>query len=631
MLGNNGAPLALVLSLALSLAAVGCRGAKKDAAGPGTPNAGVSSAPNTAPSAARPADTKATLAEAEAFVRETEAELLKLFVARNRATWLQATYIVHDSEILAAAAEEAVMEFMSKRSAQATRFDSLPLSPELRRKLSLLKLRQDLPAPANAQRRAELATIAKRMEGEYGKGKYCSPRHKGKCLSLGALSDILAKSRDYDEQLDAWTGWRTISPPIRKDFTRYVELANEGARSLGFANMGDLWKSRYDMTPAAFEAEGDRLWQQVRPLYEQLHCYTRAKLAAKYGESKVPPQGPIPAHLLGNMWGQEWQNLVDLLAPEKGGTVDLAKALAARKTDEIGMVKLGEAFFTSLGMDPLPKTFWERSLFKKPADREVVCHASAWDVDEDADLRIKMCIKVNDEDFTTIHHELGHNYYQYYYRKKSILFRESANDGFHEGLGDTIGLSVTPEYLVKIGLLQKAPAAGLGELMQRALGKVAFLPFALLVDRWRWDVLAGKIAPADYNKSWWALVRRYQGIAPAAERGEEHFDPGAKYHVPANVPYTRYFLAAILQYQFHRALCRVAGHQGPLSTCSIYGNKEAGARLVKMMEMGLEKPWPEALHALTGERTMDASAIIDYYKPLMDWLVAQNQGRRCGW
>jgi peptidyl-dipeptidase A len=631
MLGNNGARLALALSLALSLAAVGCRGAKKDAAGPGTPNAGVSSAPNAAPSAAKPADTKATLAEAEAFVRETEAELLKLFVARNRATWLQATYIVHDSEILAAASEEAVMEFMSKRSAQATRFDSLPLSPELRRKLSLLKLRQDLPAPANAQRRAELATIAKRMEGEYGKGKYCSPRNKGKCLSLGALSDILAKSRDYDEQLDAWTGWRTISPPIRKDFTRYVELANEGARSLGFANMGDLWKSRYDMTPAAFEAEGDRLWQQVRPLYEQLHCYTRAKLAAKYGESKVPQQGPIPAHLLGNMWGQEWQNLVDLLAPEKGGTVDLAKALAARKTDEIGMVKLGEAFFTSLGMDALPKTFWERSLFKKPADREVVCHASAWDVDEDADLRIKMCIKVNDEDFTTIHHELGHNYYQYYYRKKSILFRESANDGFHEGLGDTVGLSVTPEYLVKIGLLQKAPAAGLGELMQRALGKVAFLPFALLVDRWRWDVFAGKIAPADYNKSWWALVRRYQGIAPATERGEEHFDPGAKYHVPANVPYTRYFLAAILQYQFHRALCRVAGHQGPLSTCSIYGNKEAGARLVKMMEMGLEKPWPEALHALTGERTMDASAIIDYYKPLMDWLVAQNQGRRCGW
>ncbi len=465
----------------------------------------------------------------------------------------------------------------------------------------------------------------------YGKGKFCPQGQSGDCLTLGDLSKILASSRDYDELKQAWVGWRTTSKPMREKFVRFVELANEGAGEFGFRDLGDLWKTRYDMPPDEFEKELNRLWEQVRPLYEQLHCYTRTQLAKKYGSDKVPTGKPIPAHLLGNMWSQDFANIFDLLAPEEKSAFDVTGILREKKIDERGVVRQAEAFFVSLGLDPLPDTFWERSMFTKPRDREVVCHASAWDIDWLDDLRIKMCIEINAEDFTTVHHELGHNYYQRAYKHQSALFADSANDGFHEALGDTIALSVTPAYFVKIGYLDKLPADSLNPLMQRALDKIAFLPFGLLVDQWRFDVFSGRVTPDQYNAHWWKLRTKYQGVAPPIARSEKDFDPGAKYHVAANVPYTRYFLATILQFQLHRALCEVAGHEGPLHTCSIYNNKEAGKRLNDMMEMGLSKPWPDALEALTGQRQMDATAIIDYFQPLLDWLKEQNKDAVCGW
>ena len=377
----------------------------------------------------------------------------------------------------------------------------------------------------------------------------------------------------------------------------------------------------------------DRLWQQLKPLYDALHAHVRASLARHYGKEVVPEEGFIPAHLLGNMWAQSWANIYPLVAPKGGDPgFDLTKILRARKVDKREMVRYGERFFTSLGFDPLPETFWKRSLFEKPADREVVCHASAWDIDAENDLRIKMCIDITEEDFSTIHHELGHNIYQRAYLHQPPLYRGSANDGFHEGIGDTIALSITPEYLQKIGLLDRVPppSADLGLLMRMALDKIAFLPFGLLIDQWRWQVFSGKVPPQEYNKAWWELRKKYQGVTAPVERSEEDFDPGAKYHVPASVPYTRYFLATILQFQFHRALCRQAGHQGPLHRCSIYDNKEVGAKLKKMLEMGLSRPWPEALKELTGEDKMDATAILDYFAPLKEWLDQQNQGRKVG-
>ena len=574
-----------------------------------------------------------TVAEAEAFLKNAEAKLLQLSITAARADWVKATYITDDTEILAAQADERAIAAQVQFAKQATRFDGLKLPAGLARKMLLLKVSLVLPTPAEPQKSAEITEIASRMEGTYGKGKWCPPG-KDKCLDIEDLTRLMATSRDPNELRDAWAGWHLISRPMRKDFVRFVELSNQGARELGFKDTGALWRSKYDMPPDDFARELDRLWEQVRPLYLQLHAYVRWKLREKYGDQAVPASGPIPGDLLGNLWAQTWDNIYPLVAPPNADPgYDLTKILKDRNTDALGMVRYGEHFFTSLGFAPLPPTFWERSQFIKPRDRDVVCHASAWDVDFDQDLRVKMCIDITSEYFSVIHHELGHNFYQRAYREQPYLFRDSANDGFHEAIGDTIALSITPQYLMKLGLLSQVPdpSKNLGLLMQKALEKIAFLPFGLLIDQWRWKVFSGEITPEQYNQAWWALRLKYQGVAPPLPRSEEDFDPGAKYHVAANVPYTRYFLADILQFQFHRALAKAAGCTEPLNRCTIFDNKEAGARLAKMLEMGQSRPWPDALEALTGQRQMDATAIRDYFAPLEKWLEEQNQGKPVGW
>jgi peptidyl-dipeptidase A len=575
---------------------------------------------------------KPTAGDAKAFIEAAERRLLELGNRQQQTSWVQATYITDDTESIAAQANKDLIAATVEYAVEATRFDGLVLPEDVARKLKLLKLSLSLPAPRDGKLQTELTGLAASLEGDYGKGKYCPPGKE--CQDIGALSTLMAESRNPDELLEAWRGWHTISPPMKPKYERFVELANQGARTLGFADLGTLWRSSYDMPPDAFAAEVERIWQQVKPLYTSLHAYVRARLVEKYGPKVVPPEGPIPAHLLGNMWAQSWENVYPLVAPPQAApSFDLTALLKAKKMDERGMVRSGERFFTSLGFDPLPPTFWERSLFTKPADRDVVCHASAWDVDNDQDLRIKMCIEVTGEDFVVIHHELGHNFYQRAYRKQPYLFLNGANEGFHEAIGDTIALSVTPEYLVKVGLLDKAPDASgdIGLLLGRALEKVAFLPFGLILDQWRWKVFSGEVTPASYNKAWWDLRLRYQGVAPPVARTEADFDPGAKYHVPGNVSYTRYFLAHVLQFQFHQALCEAAGQTGPLHRCSIYDNKAAGAKLEKMLAMGQSRPWPDALEAITGQRHMDASALLAYFAPLQKWLDEQNRGQKVGW
>ena len=578
------------------------------------------------------AGSTATADEARKFIEGAESELLGLWIAAERAAWVQANFITDDTERIAADARQAVIAATMRLASLGTRFDGLDLPSDVARKIKLLKVSLALVAPSDSAKQAELSQIAASMEGAYGKGQYCPPGKE--CMDLTAIEARLAATQDPKELLDLWTGWHSIARPLRPKYERFATLANEGARELGFADLGALWRSGYDMPPDEFAKEVDRLFEQVRPLYESLHCYVRSKLQERYGKGLVPDGKPVPAHLFGNMWAQEWGNLYDLVKPAKDESgVDVTALLRAKKLDAKEMVRYGERFFTSLGFAPLPKTFWERSLFTKPRDRDVVCHASAWDIDWKDDLRLKMCIRVTGEDFTTVHHELGHNFYQRAYNRQPPLFASGAHDGFHEAIGDAIALSITPEYLVKVGLLDRAPAAGsdVGLLLRMALDKVAFLPFGLIVDQWRWKVFSGEVTPADYNKAWWDLRRKYQGVAPPLPRTEADFDPGAKYHVPANTPYTRYFLAAIMQFQFDRALCRDAGISGPLHRCSIYGNKEVGAKFGRMLEMGQSKPWPEALSALTGETRMDATAILDYFAPLKKWLDEQNKGKACGW
>ena len=578
-----------------------------------------------------------TVAEAEEFIRNAETRLNDLTVKASRAAWVQANFITDDTQQMAAEANEVLIGATTELAKQATRYDYLKLSDELARKMLLLKLAAAVPAPApnDPKELAEMARIGTALEADYGKGKYCpkTGKHAGECLDITAIERIMASSTDPEELKDLWVGWHTISPPMRDRYARWVELGNKGAKEMGFSDLGAMWRAGYDMTPDQFSADVERLWQQVKPLYDSLHAYVRSKLVEKYGPTAVDANGMIRADLLGNPWAQEWGNIFPLVAPpQQKQPYDVTDLLKAKNVDAIGMVKYGEGFFTSMGFAPLPKTFWERSLFVKPRDRDVVCHASAWDIDNFDDLRLKMCIQVRGEDFVTVHHELGHNFYQRAYEKQPLLFKSGANDGFHEAIGDTIALAITPEYLNKVGLLATIPQTDdTGYLLRMALDKVAFLPFGLLIDQWRWKVFSGQIKAGDYNKAWWEMRERYQGIAPPVARSEADFDPGAKYHVPANVPYTRYFLARILQFQFYRAMCREAGFTGPLYRCSFYGNKAAGTKLNAMLEMGQSKPWPDALYALTGERQTDAGAMMEYFAPLKQWLDEQNKGKQVGW
>jgi peptidyl-dipeptidase A len=603
--------IAMTVATAGNLAMAACAGA-------GSP----------APPAARPA------ADTKVFLDRVNETMLKLGIAQSRAGWIQQTYITDDTDAIAARLNQEYIDAVARFAKEAAKYDRADAAAAERRQLQLLKVSLVMATPADAREAEELTTIMSRLEAAYGKGRWCpDPAKPDACENIDAITKTLATSRDERQLRAAWEGWHTISTPMKLDYQRFVELSNKGARELGFADTGAMWRSKYDMPPDEFTKEIDRLWGQVRPLYLKLHAYVRMKLRQKYG-AIVPADGLIPAHLTGNIWAQDWSNVYPLVAPAGADAgYSVTGILERRHVAALEMVRTGERFYTSLGFAPLPKTFWERSLFVRPRDREVICHASAWDVDYAEDVRIKMCIDQTADDFTTIHHELGHNFYQRAYKDQPVLFRDSANDGFHEAIGDTIALSVTPEYLVRIGLLDRAPdtSRDIGLLLTRALQKIAFLPFGLLIDQWRWKVFAGEVAPAAYNKTWWDLKAKYQGVGPPSPRDESFFDPGAKYHVPDNTPYMRYFLADILQFQFHRALAKTAGCATMLHRCSIYQSREAGQRLSTMLSMGLSRPWPDALEALTGSRRMDATAILDYFAPLSAWLDQQLREQKVGW
>ncbi|PXA96591.1 peptidyl-dipeptidase [Nostoc sp. 3335mG] len=587
--------------------------------------------------AAKPAATAVpTAAEADAFLARAQSEYAAFNLMASRVAWINATFITDDTDALVADYGARGTEMAVRFALEAAHFSKAKgLSPDSKRMLDILRSAIVLPAPTRPGAAAELSELSTRISSAYGKGKGML---KGKPISGSDIEAEMGSNRNPEELKEMWVSWHdNVGAPMRQDYAKIVTLANEGSNELGFADTGAMWRSNYDMPPEEFARLVDKLWTDVRPLYESLHTYVRTQLNKKYGDAVQPRTGPIRADLLGNMWAQEWGNIYDVVAPPGAGDLgyDVGDLLKAKGYDPLKMVKGGENFYSSIGFAPLPETFWQRSQFVKPADREVQCHASAWDLDDKDDLRIKMCIKVNADDFVTIHHELGHNYYQRAYKDQPMLYRNGANDGFHEAIGDFVALSITPDYLVQIGLLDqsKVPSADkdTGLLLRQAMDKVAFLPFGLLMDKWRWGVFSGETKPENYQASWNALRLQYQGVVPPVPRGEDKFDPGAKYHIPASTPYARYFLARLLQFQFYKAACDQAGWKGPLHRCSFYGNKEVGARLNKMLEMGASKPWPDALEAFTGTREISGAAMMEYFAPLKTWLDEQNKGQTPGW
>ena len=573
---------------------------------------------------------------ARAFIAAVEKDLNDLNLISQRAAWLNNTYVNDDSDAVATYFGTIGTEKGVKYAKEAAQWLQVPgLDPDTARKLNLLRGALTLAAPDTPGAANELSEIATRLQSSYAKGR---ATHNGKVITGDDAEALMGTLRDPQQLAEVWKSWHeTTGRPMRQDYARMVEIANQGAKELGYADTGAMWRSQYDMTPEQFSVMYERLLNELNPLYKQLHCYTRAKLNQKYGNAIQPATGPIRADLLGNMWAQEWGNVYDIVAPKGAGDIgyDIGNLLEAKKKDPVAMVKIGEGFYTSLGLPALPETFWQRSMITRPRDRDVVCHASAWDVDNKDDLRIKMCTKVNSDDFITIHHELGHNYYQRAYNQQPFLYLNGANGGFHEAIGDFIALSITPEYLVQIGLLDrsKVPSSDkdIGLLLRQAMDKVGFMPFAYLVDKWRWGVFDGSITPANYNQAWVDLKRQYQGVVPPVERSEADFDPGAKFHIPGNTSYERYFIARVLQFQFYKAACAQAGWIGPLHRCSFYGNEEVGRRLGAMLEMGASRPWPEALEVFTGTREISGKPMLEYFAPLQAWLEQQNAGKQCGW
>ena len=553
------------------------------------------------------------------------------------ASWISSNFITHDSQKVIADYGTRYTLKSLERSREASFFDDVSTSVEKRRMLNILKSSFVMPPPLNKELASELSSITTSLEAMYGSGEHCY--EDGTCYDLEAFESIIDNSRDPKELLRAWQGWHEIGKPMRPMYMRMVDIGNQGSRDLGYEGLSDLWFSKYDMPADDFLNEIDRVWEEVKPLYDALHCHVRAKLNEHYGDDVVPESGPLPVHLLGNMWGQSWSNIYDLVYTEESqqNSVNVSKIIEEKGLDEIDMVKYAEDFFLSIGFEPLPDTFWERSLFVKPRDRSVVCHASAWNLDPaNNDLRIKMCIEKNEEDFVTIHHELGHIFYYQAYNHLPTLFQGGANDGFHEAFGDLLTLSITPDYLTKINFITEEEALvakedPIGLLMKQALDGVVVVPWALMLDKWRSGVFNGEVDETNLNSSWWKLREYYQGITTSTERSEDFFDPGAKYHIPGNTPYTRYYLARIMQYQFHEALCNEIEFDGLLHECSIYGSEKAGDRIISTMAMGESLPWQDAFENLTGSRKLSGKSILNYYAPLMEWLDEQNINRTCGW
>ncbi|XP_038018778.1 angiotensin-converting enzyme [Motacilla alba alba] len=575
-------------------------------------------------------------AQAKEFLSEYNSTAEEVWNAYTEASWVYNTNITDHNKEIMLEKNLAMSKHTLEYGMKARQFDTSDFQDEsVTRILKKLSVIERAALPENELK--EYNTLLSDMETTYSVAKVC--RENKTCHPLDPdLTDIMATSRDYDKLLFAWKGWRDASgKKMRNNYKRYVELSNKAAMLNGYKDNGAYWRSLYETS--TFEEDLERLYLQLRPLYLNLHAYVRRALYKKYGAEHINLKGPIPAHLLGNMWAQSWSNIFDLVIPFPDATkVDATPAMKTQGWTPKRMFEESDRFFTSLGLIPMPQEFWDKSMIEKPSDgREVVCHASAWDFYNRKDFRIKQCTVVNMDDLITVHHEMGHVQYFLQYKDQPISFRDGANPGFHEAVGDVMALSVsTPKHLHSINLLDQVmenEESDINYLMSIALDKIAFLPFGYLMDQWRWKVFDGRIKEDEYNKEWWNLRMKYQGLCPPALRSEDDFDPGAKFHIPANVPYIRYFVSFVIQFQFHQALCDAAGHKGPLHTCDIYQSKEAGKILGDALKLGFSKPWPEAMQLITGQPNMSAEALMSYFEPLMTWLEKENQKNRevLGW
>ena len=573
-------------------------------------------------------------AEALAFLTRAEQEIAQADEANQRARWVNQTYLTEDTTWLSARANESFTALQMRLSREAAAFKGPKLAPTTLRRLSLLTLAIRSPSPPDAGEGREWADVQAGLVSDYNRHYVADGERR-----LGSYGEVRRAMETTDDPAalqQLWVKWHAVGQGLEPAYQRFVELSRVGAKSLGFADVGEIWRAAYDMPPDAMAGDVERLWADIKPLYVQLHCYTRAKLAAAYGTGVQPSDGPIRIELTRNPMGMYWVGAYDRIATDfPAPSYDLDTILESRRPTGRAMAEYADRFWTSMGLPAMPASFWAQSMFDKPRDREVVCPGSVSIVHGPDDVRLKMCAGANAVDFTTVHHEVGHAVYALAYRDQPYLFRASANDAFHEAVADLGALSITPSYLQRIGLIDSSQAPGsdqdLGLLMRMALQRVTFMPFSVIVDKWRWKVFSGQIPPERYDGAWWDLVARYQGLSPMETRREGSFDIASLPHVTSNVSYIRYFYAYLLEFQLFKAACDSAGWKGPLHRCTLYGDQLAGSHLKTMLAMGASRPWQDALAVGAGTAQVSADGMLAYFRPLREFLERENAGRQCGW
>ena len=448
----------------------------------------------------------------------------------------------------------------------------------------------------------------------------------GKPVTVNEIDNLLVTTTALAERRAVWEASKESGPALKPGLVKLQQLRNGVARELGHHDYFALQMAAYGMTTDEMVRLNDDFMRVLRPLYLQLHTWTKYELAKRYGQ---PVPKLIPAHWIANRWAQEWPGLV---AP-----ADLSPYFKDRSAEWVA--KTAEQFFVSLGLPPLPATFWTKSdIYPVPAGdpRKKNTHGSCWHIDLENDIRSLQSIEPNAQWFQTAHHEFGHGHYFMSYTRPEVppLLRASANPGFHEGIAEISGFASSQvPYLQMVGVLPpdfKADETAF--LLNDAL--VNCVPFIFwasgTMTHWEADVYANNLPPDQWNARWWQYVRDFQGIEPPSPRGEEWCDAATKTHIN-DTPcyYPNYAFATILKFQLNDYIAKNILHQPPQS-CNYAGNKEVGAFLKRIMEKGATEDWRKVLRDATGE-DLSTRAMVEYFKPLQAWLAAQNKGRPIGW
>ncbi|XP_041066850.1 angiotensin-converting enzyme 2 [Carcharodon carcharias] len=587
--------------------------------------------------------------EARAFLKKFSEEAVNLVYNSSLASWEYNTNITKENAFKMNLVGDKWTVYYQKASNESSKFNIGEIKDkEIKKQLQMLQDKGSGVLPPNDLKR--LNHIQNEMAAIYGTGTVCYPSEPSQCMELEpGLTKLMANSKDYNERLWAWEGWRVnVGKRLRPLYEGYVELKNKAAKMNGYEDYGDYWRGNYETDDDEEYAYSRKdllrdvksLFGEIKPLYRELHAYVRAKLGDTFGPEHISSTGCLPAHLLGDMWGRFWGNLYSWSIPyPHQEDIDVTPEMVKQGWNPKEMFQKADAFFQSLGLQAMNDNFWHYSMIEKPTDgRKVVCHPTAWDMGNGADFRIKMCTEVNMENFLTVHHEMGHIQYDMEYANQTYLFRDGANEGFHEGVGEIMSLSAaTPLYLKSLGLLPDSfiekNETDINFLLKQALTIVGTLPFTLMMEEWRWKMFQGRIPKDQWMKMFWEMKREMVGVVEPLPHDETYCDPAALYHISNDYSFIRYYTRTFYQFQFHEALCRKAKHSGELHKCAITNSTKAGKALRDMLRLGKSQSWTRALQLVTGETKMNAAPLLKYFQPLYDWLKKNNaeNGRMIGW